>query len=138
MVGEPGSVNAAPRSRRGGRTRSIAVALTPEELATWRAAATLAGRPQLAAWVRDTVNRVLAGRPTPAPGVVDRLEVLADEMGREGSNLNQAIKALNSLAASGAVDQAQAQRVLAAVARAAGAVTDTQRKVWYALDEVGS
>ena len=48
----------------------MAVALTPEEHAAWRDAATLAGRPQLAAWVRDTVNRALEGRVLPVPGVV--------------------------------------------------------------------
>lgn len=115
----------------------MAVALTPEEHASWRDAATLAGRPQLAAWVRDTVNRALEGRALPVPGVVDHLEALAGELGREGSNLNQAVKALNAIAASGVVDQGQAQRALVEVERAAYAVTVTQRKIWAALDEVG-
>ena len=97
----------------------------------------MAGRPQLAAWVRDTVNRALEGRVLPVPGVVDRLEALAGELGREGSNLNQAVKALNAIAASGVVDQGQAQRALVEVERAAYAVTVTQRKIWVALDEVG-
>ena len=133
----PVSASAGPRSGRGGRTRSMAVALTPEEHASWRDAATLAGRPQLAAWVRDTVNRALEGRALPVPGVVYHLEALAGELGREGSNLNQAVKALNAIAASGVVDQGQAQRALAEVERAAYAVTVTQRKIWVALDEVG-
>ena len=51
--------------------------------------------------------------------------------------LNQAVKALNAIAASGVVDQGQAQRALAEVERAAYAVTVTQRKIWVALDEVG-
>ena len=95
------------------------------------------GAPQLAAWVRDTVNRALEGRALPVPGVVDHLEALAGELCREGSNLNQAVKALNAIAASGVVDQGQAQRALAEVERAAYAVTVTQRKIWVALDEVG-
>ena len=33
---------------------------------------------------------------------MDHLENLAGELGREGSNLNQAVKALNAIAASGA------------------------------------
>ena len=68
---------------------------------------------------------------------MDHLENLAGELGREGSNFNQAVKALNAIAASGVVDQGQAQRALAEVERAAYAVTVTQRKIWVALDEVG-
>ena len=115
----------------------MAVALTPEEHAAWRDAATLAGRPQLAAWVRDTVNRALEGRDLPKKKKIEKIETLEGKLGKKEKNLKQEVKALNAIAASGVVDQGQAQRALAEVERAAYAVTVTQRKIWAALDEVG-
>ena len=130
-----GSAAADPR-KRGGRDRVIAVRLRPEEWTAWRQAATLAGRPQLAAWVRDVVGRHVTGTRMPAPAETDRLHALAGELGREGSNLNQAVKALNTLAVDGAIDAGRAQEAVRQVEHAANAVTQTLRKVWQVLDEV--
>lgn len=135
MVGEPVSASADPRER-GGRDRVVAVRLRPAEADAWKEAAALAGRPQVAAWVRDVVGHHVAGTRMPAAGEVDQLHALAGELGREGSNLNQATKALNALAAAGVVDPAQARSAAAEVECAAAAVTKTLRKVWQVLDRV--
>lgn len=128
-----GSGAASPR-KRGGRDRVIAVRLRPEEVAAWKEAATLAGRPQVAAWVRDVVGHSIAGTRMPASSESDRLDALAGELSRQGSNLNQAVKALNTLIASGALSESQAQSAAGEVEQAAVAVTHTLRKVWLALD----
>jgi hypothetical protein len=135
VIDADGACGTDPRER-GGRSQNVTVALRPQEWSAWRQAATLAGRPQLAAWVRDVVAAHLAGRELPDPGQVDALEALAGELGREGSNLNQAAKALNSLVAGGQVSPETGRRALEAVEAASSAVTATLRKTWQALDEV--
>lgn len=129
--------SAVPPLRRGGRNRTVAVRLTPAEWEAWREAATLAGRPQLGAWVRAVMTGALEGRRLPDVGSIDQLEALAGELGREGSNLNQAVRSLNALAVAGSVDEGQMQAVLSNVEHAARAVTLTQRKLWAAADRVG-
>lgn len=119
----------------GKRTHMVGVHLSASELAAWKAAAAQEGRVQLGRWTRETVNRALEGRRLPTVGVEERLEVLAGELGREGSNLNQAVKALNGLAAHGG-DPLEISSALHVVMQAAQGVTATQQKVWAALGDL--
>ena len=120
---------------RGGRTRTVAVALTPLEWEAWREAATLAGRPQLAAWVRDVVGAVLAGTELPDPGLVEYLDQITAELNRQGANLNQAVKALNTIAAAGG-SRVRVQAAISQVEKVADANLQTLRHTWAAIGQV--
>ena len=133
-IDDHGSGAADPHVR-GGRERVLAVRLRPEEWDAWREAATLAGRPQLAAWVRDVVGAALAGRELPDPGLVDYLDKITAELAKQGANLNQAVKALNTLAADGG-SQVRVQAAIAQVEKVADANLQTLRHTWDAIKQV--
>jgi len=84
---------------RGERTRTVAVRLSPEEHATWLAAAKQSGRGQMGRWVRETVTGRLQGRREPIR--VEGAGELRADLSRVGSNLNQIARALNTQARGG-------------------------------------
>ena len=86
------------------RDRVVAVRLSAQEQAAWKQAALLDGRTQLGRWVRERIDASLnsparySRRQRVSSSTNRHLEVIAGQLGRIGTNLNQAVKALNTLA----------------------------------------
>ena len=124
----------------------VAVRLSAGEHAAWKNAAALDGRAQLGRWVRERIDASLTAsstsgkvrKQTATPSATSRqLEVLAGQVAKIGTNLNQAVKALNTLAAKDVVPTFQTSRAILETKQALADVRELLPKIWAATETEG-